>query len=93
MTAEERLLGELKRKQAELGLGTVAFAHHLGISPSLWVKVRDGQRPLNAFAAAAAGSRFPELESLVLFFLRYELPTRNRRMKRCNSNGEDGGRR
>lgn len=83
MTAEARILEALKQKQKELGLGTMAFAEYLGISPSLWVKIRDGKRPLNSFAAAAASNKFPELESYVLIFLRHELPTRNRKLKVC----------
>jgi hypothetical protein len=83
MTAEERIIRVLKEKQIELNLRTMAFADYLGISASLWVKIRDGKRPLNSFAASAAGNRFPELESYVLIFLRHELPTRNRKLKAC----------
>ncbi len=84
LTAEYQIVNVLIEKEKSMGLGVVGFAEYLGISASLWVKTRDRKRPLNSLVAAAAGNKFPELESYVLIFLRHELPIRNRKLKISN---------
>lgn len=77
-TAADQILEALRARERETGLGTRAFAKALGVSPTLWALTRHGRRPLTVATATAAARLMPDLEPLVLIFLRYELPNRKR---------------
>lgn len=76
MTAEQRILKHLREHEKPVG-GTMKMAELLAVPASTWVRLRDGQRPLNARIADSAAKAFPELTSDSAYFLLNELPRRN----------------
>ena len=78
---EEQIIEALKVKERESGMKPSTFARSLNISPALWILTMARERPLGVTLSTAAAKAFPELESLVVIFLRFELPTRKRKVR------------
>jgi hypothetical protein len=56
----------LIRKQAELGVSDRRFAALLGLSPSMWHRVRHGERGPSLLLVRLATERFPESRDVIL---------------------------
>jgi len=66
---EEMLCSILEDRQERLGWDDPQFAHGLGISPSLWGKIRREERAVGLSLLRGIAKAYPDLNDKVLSFL------------------------
>jgi transcriptional regulator with XRE-family HTH domain len=71
-TKKVDIVTELKKRKGNLGISDTAFARLLGISRSAWSLIQSGKRPVGLALLRGIARSFPDMDGMVLDFLRSE---------------------
>jgi len=62
--SQDPIVEKLKAEQDRAGMSTRAFARHLEIDPTLWSRIRRGERGMGREVLERALRRYPKLRDL-----------------------------